>query len=136
MKLLVNRKDISSYEDIKDELVKYYCSCKPEVTTGADHAGVILGWANGWNQTLRDYVCVAAQNVVSALDFELASDAMHELSLAARAADNQFSPYGEYGLLMDKGCGFPTFGVVLTDWQLEDIREKPEDYDLYEFSVN
>ena len=141
MKLLVNNKAVSSYADVCSEIDAFDPDCEPgedvRVISGAEHSSEIIALAVGWNEALRDNLVAAAKKVVFTSDKKLReSNGVDAVLVAAQAAMNVFSLYGNCGLLLPGKYGFPSFSTILEEDVKEDIRQRPENYTLYEFSVN
>lgn len=101
-----------------------------DTTFGSEQPENVKLIARMWNSEIRLAVTVKAlviaENPVKELPLD--SDFSHGLYLAARAADNQFSAYGNCGVLADNGCGFCAFSTILTDEKLAQVEAKPEEW--------
>lgn len=104
---------------------------------GSDQPEIVKAEASTWNDSIRKDLMDAIEEVKqsatactasSAAVIPLDTEHTFHLSLAARAADDNFTPFGKHGVLDDNGCGWPAFNVVLTPGQLRDIMEKPENW--------
>lgn len=59
----------------------------------------------------------------------------YDLQKAARALDNSWHSYSEWGTYLENGCGYAYFSVFPGPGQMRDIHERPEDYILVEVYV-
>lgn len=59
----------------------------------------------------------------------------YDLQKAARALDNGWHSYSEWGTYLENGCGYAYFSVFPDPGQMRDIHEHPEDYILVEVYV-
>ena len=59
----------------------------------------------------------------------------YDLQKAARALDNSWHSYSEWGTYLENGCGYAYFSVFPDPGQMRDIHEHPEDYILVEVYV-
>lgn len=119
---------------VKEQLLNEGVSKTSELANcifGSIQPEIVKAEANTWNDSIRsDLLCAVAEIKESASGGVVPLDTEHtfHLSLAARAADNNFTPFGKYGVLDDNGCGWPTFSVVLSFEQIQDIMENPENW--------
>lgn len=59
----------------------------------------------------------------------------YNLQKAARALDNSWHSYSEWGTYLENGCGYAYFSVFPDPGQMRDIHECPENYILVEVYV-
>lgn len=147
MRLLLNTRDldlvegcdeaemISVIERNFDEEVVFFTRISGEILTrGSVDPESLKMEAQGWNaRILGDLFGLLEKTARYGLTLD--SQETNQLSLAARAADNDFNPWGAYGILADNGSGYPCFSVVLTEEDLLDIQDSPEDWSLVQVVV-
>lgn len=104
---------------------------------GSDQPEIVKAEAVTWNDSIRKDLMDAIEEVKqsatacpasSAAVIPLDTEHTFHLSLAARAANDHFTPFGKRGVLDVNGCGWLAFNVVLTPGQLRDIMEKPANW--------
>lgn len=103
-------------------------------TLGLAEREVILDKCRAWNQRIMDNLQKAMAEVQQHMaddTFELDKQLSHKLSLAARLADNMFTPYGDMGIFRSSGYGCGYCATVLDDETKEDILHKPEQYAVF-----
>lgn len=146
MQLLVKAKDVLGLEggytpDMQEDLFKtihqefesvdkdFRVSFSDKVVTGSSEPEKLLEIIHGWNDTIKQNLVKAVNRFNSNPEqFALDSHESHELSLAARAADDHFSAYGSHGLFADNGCGFSMLSVILPPWYIQDIEQSPGEW--------
>ena len=97
---------------------------------GTAQPELVKAEADTWNDCIRNDLLKAMEEVKASADGDIPLDTDHtfHLSLAARAADDNFTPYGKYGILDENDFGWTSFNVVLTPGQHEDISDNTENW--------
>lgn len=148
MRLLVNIKDLCECPTDNEELYRLVCdevcgqypesqartSSSAIIVLGSDDPKQIQEAARSWNESIKRRLKVAVAMVENS-SFALDSESTCSLRRAAMAADNIFNSYGDVGVLIDNGYGFPQFKTVLNEAEIKDVAENTADYALVTFTV-
>ena len=124
----------TEFEDFVDEGLKIGFG---NFIDGSDSPDQVKEIAAGWNDGIRDVLAKQVNAMIAAPEkFALDSDASRDLYMAAKAADNRFSPWGEFGILHYNDCGWQLFEVVLNERTAKQIEDAPEDWAVVSLTVS
>lgn len=108
---------------------------------GAVKPEALIARANAWNQEIREeflrclkavYKPDANGILPNAKDLPMDTAETYALRKAAQELDNSCSDYADHAVYMANSQGFPYFRVILSDAELRDIREHPQNYAIVE----
>lgn len=107
-----------------------------DIMFGADDPDRVMGIAVDWNSEIRNSLMKQVNALMSTPEaMALDSDASNALYKAAKAADNRFSLWDEFGILHYNGSGWQTLEVVLDKRTMKQIKAAPEDWVVVSLTV-
>ncbi len=123
---------------------------KTDVILGCEDPETIIETAKGWNTEIKrkfvdavngllpDGLATSAHPDIVAVADSLSMDTQgtYAVSIAARAMDDHWHVFSEYGLYLPNDIGWPCWSVVLNEPVLNDIVEHPDAYAIVNLSVH
>lgn len=124
----------TEFEDFVDDGLKIGFG---DFIYGSDAPDQVKEIAASWNDGIRVALAEQVNAMMAAPEkFTLDSDASRDLYMAAKAANNRFSPWGEFGILHNNGCGWEVLEVVLNEEAAKQIETAPENWAVVSLTVS